>query len=87
MGIEPGHTQYLLYKNNFIMGQCKSPDSVLITWPSGFADFGKAEIWDKREFLADPAKARVLTGEDEQKAKAFFDTLTQERVARMPFKP
>lgn len=80
MGIEAGQTQYLLYKNNFIMGQCKSRDSVLITWPSGFTDFGKADIWDKREFLAEPAKARVLAGNEAEKAKAFFEALGQKHT-------
>lgn len=72
MSIQPGQTQYLSYQNGFIRGICKSKDSVLVTWASGFSHPASSESWDQREFVRDAPKARLLTGEEEQRAVALF---------------
>lgn len=86
MFIEPKQTQYLSYQNGFIRGICKSKDSVLVTWSTGFAQSASAEAWNAREFVQNPEKARLLSGDEEKLAVAFFEKQTQEMTRRRSMK-
>lgn len=78
--IEAGQTQYLVYQNGFMRGVCKSKDSVLVSWGSGFTQSVTAETWDKRDFLEKGEKARVVAGDDVHTAEAYFAQQTASRL-------
>lgn len=77
--IQDGETQYIVYQNSFLRGICKSKDSVLVSWGSGFCQSVTAETWNKREFLEKGEKARAVVGEDVAKAQAYFASQMEER--------
>lgn len=72
MAIEPGTTQYLRYGNVFLRGLCRSKDCVLVFWGQDFAHSVSADTWNTREFVREPARARLLSGEEAQQAQAFL---------------
>jgi hypothetical protein len=76
--IQDGETQYIVYQNSFLRGICKSKDSVLVSWGSGFVQSVTAETWNKREFLEKGEKARAVVGEDVAKAQAYFASQMEE---------
>jgi len=76
--IQDGETQYIVYQNSFLRGICKSKDSVLVSWGSGFVQSVTADTWNKREFLEKGEKARAVGGEEVAKAQAYFATQTEE---------
>lgn len=80
--IADGQTQYLVYQNSFLRGICKSKDSVLVTWSTGFAQSVTAQTWDNREFLEQPERARVVGAEQEEQARAFFAQSSNRRLGR-----
>lgn len=77
--IADGETQYIVYQNSFLRGICKSKDSVLVSWGSGFCQSVTAETWNKREFLEKGEKARAVVGADVLRAQEYFNNLNQER--------
>lgn len=76
--IADGQTQYIVYQNSFLRGICKSKDSVLVSWGSGFSQSVTAETWNNRDFLEKGEKARVVSGEDETQARVYFERITEE---------
>ncbi len=78
--IADGETQYIVYQNSFLRGICKSKDSVLVSWGSGFCQSVTAETWNSREFLEKPEKARPVVGDDVAGAQAYFEQQTAERT-------
>jgi len=80
--IADGQTQYLVYQNSFLRGICKSKDSVLVTWSTGFAQSVTAQTWDNREFLENPERARPVNAEQEEQAQAFFAPNPSRRLRR-----
>lgn len=76
--IQDGETQYIVYQNSFLRGICKSKDSVLVSWGSGFCQSVTAETWNTREFLEKSEKARDVVGEDVAKAQAYFASQMEE---------
>lgn len=76
--IADGQTQYIVYQNSFVRGICKSKDSVLVSWGSGFSQSVTAETWNNRDFLEKGEKARVVSGEEETQARAYFERITEE---------
>ncbi len=78
--IQDGETQYIVYQNSFLRGICKSKDSVLVTWGSGFAQSVTAETWNQREFLEKGEKARAVVGDEAVQAQEYFSRNAQEQV-------
>lgn len=76
--IEDGQTQYIVYQNSFLRGTCKSKDSVLVSWGSGFTQSVTAETWNTRDFLEKGEKARAVVGDDVRAAQEYFARVTDD---------
>lgn len=72
MPIQAGTTEYARYRNGYLRAHCKSKDSVLVIWGSGFAQPMTAQTWDERLFVELPEQVRALTGPEAEQAEAFF---------------
>ena len=72
MAIQAGDIEYVRYRNGYLRAHCKSTDSVLVTWGSGFAQPMTAQTWDERLFVENPENVRVLEGPEAEQAEAFF---------------
>lgn len=72
MPIESGSTEYVRYRNGYLRAHCKSKDSVLVTWGSGFAQPMTAQTWDERLFVESPDQVRSLESPEAEQAEAFF---------------
>lgn len=72
MAIQLGEIEYIRYRNGLLRAICRSQDSVLVTWASGFSQGMKSEAWDNREFLERGLEARALDAGETPAAEAFF---------------
>ena len=71
--IQPKTTQYATYRNGPLKGVCKSAESVLVVWGSGFTQSVSAENWDNRSFVEKPQLFEVATGAKEEQLIEFFN--------------
>ena len=76
--IQVGDTQFLRYRNGLIRGRCNSQECVVITWSSGFTQSAKADIWNDREFVAQPENAKFVSQDEFPAAHAFFYQLNEQ---------
>lgn len=74
MALEAGVTEYAFYRGSFIRAQCKSKDSVLVTWSTGFAQPMAVETWETRAFIEGKDSFRVVEGAERDQAIVFFSS-------------
>jgi hypothetical protein len=81
--------EVLVYRNGWILGRLPSEDHVsqqggkagslpvLVTLGTGFTFSVGLELWQSREFLEAPQKARSCSPEETQQALSFFKARTR----------
>ena len=73
MSIQPHQTQVARLGNHFLLAQCNSVDSVVVTWASSrFVQTMSAKTWDEAAFVPQPERMRFLQGQEAQAAMAMF---------------
>lgn len=85
--IQPNQTQYLRVNNSFVRGVWNGTGPVAITWSSGFTTSCRPADWNDRLFVQNSSGVRLVELQEELQAKAWFDNLYGEFLARRPRGP